>query len=111
MMLHRLLGVSQYPRRVEQRKFELKAGKAYSFTLQTSLPVGTIDVVWDGNGQAPFRLKLFDAAVASRTSSGWMLRSPRFRRYRGHCYYRLHLIPGASAGQGGTLEIRPQRKS
>ncbi|MBN1196431.1 MAG: hypothetical protein JXA62_03405 [Candidatus Aminicenantes bacterium] len=111
MMLHRLLGASQYPRRVEQRKFELKAGKAYSFTLQTSLPVGTIEVVWDGNGRAPFQLKLFDAAVASRTTSGWMLRSPRFRRYRNHYYYRLHLIPGAFAGQGGTLEIRPQRKS
>ncbi|HDP94491.1 MAG TPA: hypothetical protein ENN40_03915 [Candidatus Aminicenantes bacterium] len=111
MMLHRLMGASQHPRRVEQRKFDLEPGSVYSFTLTTSVPVGTMKVVWDGDGPPPFQLKLFDADVAPGNNDGWSLRSPLYRRYQSRCYYRLHLIPNRSAGQGGTLEIRPLRKS
>ncbi|MDY0296278.1 MAG: hypothetical protein RB296_03080 [Acidobacteriota bacterium] len=109
-MPYRLMAVSNHPRRVDQRVFNLEAGQAYSFTLATFLPAETMEVQWDGAGPPPFRLKLFDTPAAPATESGWQLGEPVFRRFRNRFYYRLHLVPRERQGLDGTMKIRLSRR-
>jgi hypothetical protein len=97
-VLCKIYGESDYPTRVEERKFELTGKERYGFTVSTLEPAPYFVLEFENQGEQDYQIVIsnFDTQVETVKLSPGVpqrisIKNPRYKRFRSNCFYRFHL--------------------